>query len=65
MLEGPLTKNSLEKYGDAVNLTVSSSDDSDIDGIGHGLPKENGDYVDLTFIRQENGDFLLSSKDSY
>jgi len=27
--------------------------------------KKNGDYIDLTFIRQENGDFLLSSKDSY
>ena len=37
---GTSYKELLEKYGDAVNLTVSSSDDSDIDGIGHGLPKE-------------------------
>ena len=58
-------KELLEKYGDAVNLTVSSSDDSDEIELVMDFQKKNGDYVDLTFIRQENGDFLLSSKDSY
>ena len=58
-------KELLEKYGHAVNLTVSSSDDSDKVEMLMDFQKKNGDYVDLTFIRQENGDFLLSSKDSY
>ena len=62
---GTSYKELLEKYGDAVNLTVSSSDDSDIVELVMDFQKKNGDYVDLTFIRQENGDFLLSSKDSY
>lgn len=61
---GTSYKELLEKYGDAVNLTVSSSDDSDIVELVMDFQKKNGDYVDLTFIRQENGDFLLSSKDS-
>lgn len=61
---GTSYKDLLEKYGDAVNLTVSSSDDSDIVELVMDFQKKNGDYVDLTFIRQENGDFLLSSKDS-
>lgn len=62
---GTSYKEFLEKYGDAVNLTVSSSDDSDIVELVMDFQKKNGDYVDLTFIRQGNGDFLLSSKDSY
>ena len=62
---GTSYKEFLEKYGDAVNLTVSSSDDSDKVELVMDFQKKNGDYVDLTFIRQENGDFLLSSKDSY
>ena len=62
---GTSYKELLEKYGDAVNLTVSSSDDSDIVELVMDFQKKNGDYIDLTFIRQENGDFLLSSKDSY
>ena len=62
---GTSYKELLEKYGDAVNLTVSSSDDSDIVELVMDFQKKNGDYVDLTFIRQANGDFLLSSKDSY
>lgn len=62
---GTSYKELLEKYGDAVNLTVSSSDDSDDIELVMDFQKKNGDYVDLTFIRQENGDFLLSSKDSY
>lgn len=62
---GTSYKELLEKYGDAVNLTVSSSDDSDEIELVMDFQKKNGDYVDLTFIRQENGDFLLSSKDSY
>lgn len=62
---GTSYKELLEKYGDAVNLTVSSSDDSDKVEMLMEFQKKNGDYVDLTFIRQENGDFLLSSKDSY
>ena len=61
---GTSYKELLEKYGDAVNLTVSSSDDSDKIELVMDFQKKNGDYVDLTFIRQENGDFLLSSKDS-
>ena len=61
---GTSYKELLEKYGDAVNLTVSSSDDSDKVEMLMDFQKKNGDYVDLTFIRQENGDFLLSSKDS-
>lgn len=61
---GTSYKELLEKYGDAVNLTVSSSDDLDIVELVMDFQKKNGDYVDLTFIRQENGDFLLSSKDS-
>ena len=61
---GTSYKDLLEKYGDAVNLTVSSSDDSDEIELVMDFQKKNGDYVDLTFIRQENGDFLLSSKDS-
>ena len=62
---GTSYKELLEKYGDAVNLTVSSSDYSDKVEMLMDFQKKNGDYVDLTFIRQENGDFLLSSKDSY
>ena len=62
---GTSYKELLEKYGDAVNLTVSSSDDSDKVEMLMDFQKKNGNYVDLTFIRQENGDFLLSSKDSY
>ena len=62
---GTSYKELLEKYGDAVNLTVSSSDDSDKIELVMDFQKKNGDYVDLTFIRQANGDFLLSSKDSY
>ena len=62
---GTSYKELLEKYGDAVNLTVSSSDDSDKIELVMDFQKKNGDYVDLTFIRQSNGDFLLSSKDSY
>lgn len=62
---GTSYKGLLEKYGDAVNLTVSSSDDSDKIELVMDFQKKNGDYVDLTFIRQENGDFLLSSKDSF
>ena len=62
---GTSYKELLKKYGDAVNLTVSSSDDSDKIELVMDFQKKNGDYVDLTFIRQENGDFLLSSKDSY
>lgn len=62
---GTSYKELLEKYGDAVNLTVSSSDDSDEIELVMDFQKKNGDYVDLTFIRQENGDFLLGSKDSY
>ena len=62
---GTSYKELLEKYGDAVNLTVSSSDDSDEIELVMDFQKKNGDYVDLTFISQENGDFLLSSKDSY
>ena len=62
---GTSYKELLEKYGDAVNLTVSSSDDSDEIELVMDFQKKNGDYVDLTFIRQENGDFLLSSKDSF
>ena len=62
---GTSYKELLEKYGDAVNLTVSLSDDSDEIELVMDFQKKNGDYVDLTFIRQENGDFLLSSKDSY
>lgn len=62
---GTSYKELLEKYGDAVNLTVSSSDDSGEIELVMDFQKKNGDYVDLTFIRQENGDFLLSSKDSY
>lgn len=62
---GTSYKELLEKYGDAVNLTVSSSDDSDEIELVMDFQKKNGDYIDLTFIRQENGDFLLSSKDSY
>lgn len=62
---GTSYKELLEKYGDAVNLTVSSSDDSDEIELVMDFQKKNGDYVNLTFIRQENGDFLLSSKDSY
>ena len=62
---GTSYKELLEKYGDAVNLTVSSSDDSDKVEMLMDFQKKNGDYVDLTFIRQANGDFLLSSKDSY
>ena len=62
---GTSYKELLEKYGDAVNLTVSLSDDSDETELVMDFQKKNGDYVDLTFIRQENGDFLLSSKDSY
>lgn len=61
---GTSYKDLLEKYGDAVNLTVSSSDDSDEIELVMDFQKKNGDYIDLTFIRQENGDFLLSSKDS-
>lgn len=61
---GTSYKELLEKYGDAVNLTVSSSDDLDEIELVMDFQKKNGDYVDLTFIRQENGDFLLSSKDS-
>ena len=62
---GTSYKELLEKYGDAVNLTVSSSDESDEIELVMDFQKKNGDYVDLTFIRQSNGDFLLSSKDSY
>ena len=62
---GTSYKELLEKYGDTVNLTVSLSDDSDEIELVMDFQKKNGDYVDLTFIRQENGDFLLSSKDSY
>lgn len=62
---GTSYKELLKKYGDAVNLMVSSSDYSDKVEMLMDFQNKNGDYVDLTFIRQENGDFLLSSKDSY
>ena len=62
---GTSYKELLDKYGDGVNLSVSASDDSGKVEMVMDFKKKNGDYVDLTFIRQSNGDFLLSSKDSY
>ena len=41
VLEEPLQR-ALEKYGDAVNLTVSSSDDSDKIELVMDFQKENG-----------------------
>lgn len=64
-LGGTSYKELLDKYGDGVNLSVSASDDSGKVEMVMDFKKKNGDYVDLTFIRQSNGDFLLSSKDSY
>lgn len=64
-LGGTSYKELLDKYGDGVNLSVSGSDDSDKVEMVMDFKKKNGDYVDLTFVRQSNGDFLLSSKDSY
>lgn len=64
-LGGTSYKELLDKYGDGVNLSVSASDDSDKVEMVMDFKKKNGDYVDLTFVRQSNGDFLLSSKDSY
>ena len=64
-LGGTSYKELLDKYGDGVNLSVSASDDSDKVEMVMDFKKKNGNYVDLTFIRQSNGDFLLSSKDSY
>ncbi len=58
VLEEPLQR-ALECITDAVNLTVSSSDDSDKIEL-QWLKEKNGDYVDLTFI--QNGDFLLGSR---
>ena len=62
---GTSYKELLEKYGDGVSLSIRTSDDSDKVEMVMDFQKKNGDYVDLTFIRQSNGDFLLSSKDSY
>ena len=62
---GTSYKELLDKYGDGVNLSVSGSDDSGKVEMVMDFKKKNGDYVDLTFVRQSNGDFLLSSKDSY
>ena len=64
-LGGTSYKELLDKYGDGVNLSVSASDDSDKVEMVMDFKKKNGDYVDLTFVRQSNGDFLLSSKESY
>lgn len=64
-LGGTSYKELLDKYGDGVNLSVSGSDDSGKVEMVMDFKKKNGDYVDLTFVRQSNGDFLLSSKDSY
>ena len=62
---GTSYKEILEKYSDGVSLSIRTSDDSDKVEMVMDFQKKNGDYVDLTFIRQSNGDFLLSSKDSY
>ena len=62
---GTSYKELLEKYGDGVSMSIRTSDDSDKVEMLMDFQKKNGDYVDLTFIRQANGDFLLSSKDSY
>ena len=62
---GTSYKEILEKYSDGVSLSIRTSDDSDKVEMVMDFQKKNGDYVDLTFIRQENGDFLLSSKDSF
>ena len=64
-LGGTSYKELLDKYGDGVNLSVSASDDSAKVEMVMDFKKKNGDYVDLTFVRQSDGDFLLSSKDSY
>ena len=62
---GTSYKELLEKYSDGVSMSIRTSDDSDKVEMLMDFQKKNGDYVDLTFIRQANGDFLLSSKDSY
>ena len=62
---GTSYKEILEKYSDGVSLSIRTSDDSDKVEMVMDFQKKNGDYVDLIFIRQANGDFLLSSKDSY
>lgn len=62
---GTSYKELLDKYGDGVNLSVRESDYSGKVEMLMDFKKKNGDYVDLTFVRQSNGDFLLSSKDSY
>ena len=62
---GTSYKEILKKYSDGVSLSIRTSDDSDKVEMVMDFQKKNGDYVDLTFIRQSNGDFLLSSKDSY
>lgn len=62
---GTSYKELLDKYGDGVNLSVRASDYSGKVEMLMDFKKKNGDYVDLTFVRQSNGDFLLSSKDSY
>ena len=64
-LGGTSYKELLDKYGDGVNLSVSASDDSDKVEMVMDFKKKNGNYVDLTFIRQSNGDFFLSNKESY
>ena len=62
---GTSYKELLGKYSDGVVMSIRSSDDSDKVEMVMDFQKKNGDYVDLTFIRQANGDFLLSSIDSY
>ena len=62
---GSSYKELLKDNADNMEMSIKSSDYSDTVELTMSFKKKNGDYVDLTFIRQSDGDFLLSRKDSY
>ena len=62
---GSSYKELLKDNADNMEMSIKSSDYSDTVELTMNLQKKNGDYVDLTFIRQSDGDFLLSRKVSY
>lgn len=62
---GSSYKELLKDNADNIAMSIESSDYSDTVELTMNLQKKNGDYVDLTFIRQSDGDFLLSRKESY
>ena len=62
---GSSYKELLKDNADNMEMSIKSSDYSDTVELTMSFKKKNGDYVDLTFIRQSDGDFLLSRKVSY